>query len=842
MAFLGTLAGCGKNKEVHKSERYGEMEVSAGNENWDLVETDTVVLQNNRIKFVMDVSNTHFIVEDSVYHTRYQSAVTETLPNAQMELSEKAQSELFIYYYDENSQKQEMNSYQHSVAFGNYKVFTNQEAVRVYYTLQLKETPPFVPSFLNEEMYQSITSQLDSTTMFKMKLMYKFYDVDNTTTDAKEIREKYPYAKEHAVYVLNSNISESDREVLNRYMEEASYTQEQYYKELKEMNIELDEETPMQFTVPVQYTLTENGIEVSILSDKITAANSEYVLQSISILPYFNCGVVTDEDGFMLLPDGSGSVMKLNKADNAGYSQKLYGSDNACENQLTSVNSKNAVMPLLGYSSKQGSWMCYIDGSTEMAKMNAYRAGNTEYCAHGYSEFELYSTDSFTMRKSTVPLAVFTKEMSIEQPRVQYIFLQQQAEIMDMADWYRSYLIESGKLTGNDTIEDMNLYLEFTGYITQKTSFLGVSYDEKIVLSTLSDIKGAVEQLIEAGISNIYIRLIGYGENGGKYHGLEDGFSLEPEVGSMEELEQLAQLLLKNGGGLFLEDDFFVVYKDTMFDSFSSTSDSVRRLDKTLADIRNSDLVTGEIEEGTHVRYLVSPKLYEGLAEDFRSELKKNVKTEGIHVSIADAGKYLVSDFNIEDEFDRIQTRNALQSTMKLLKGKQSLMSDVGNEYVLPYTEHILNMAFSDSNYSAEDFSVPFYQLVLHGNMQFAGEAMNLAKNQEKLKFDTLLTGASPFYSCVTNKLALESLESDQNLYPTAFEVVYEDIISMYTEHQEMYVERAEKKVSNFEILQDGLYLIEYDHTLSMIFNGNSHAVNWNGQEIKAENYIIVRK
>ena len=474
--------------------------------------------------------------------------------------------------------------------------------------------------------------------------------------------------------------------------------------------------------------------------------------------------------------------------------------------------------------------------------MNAYRAGNTEYCAHAYSEFELYSTDSFTMRKSTAPLAVFTKEMSIEHPRVQYIFLQQQAEIMDMADWYRSYLIESGKLTGSDTIEDMNLYLEFTGYITQKASFMGVSYDEKIVLSTLSDIKDAVEQLIEAGISNIYIRLIGYGEKGGKYHGLEDGFSLEPEVGSMEELEQLAQLLLENGGGLFLEDDFFVVYKDTMFDSFSSTSDSVRRLDKTLADIRNSDLVTGEIEEGTHVRYLVSPKLYEGLAEDFRSELKKSVKTQGIHVSIADAGKSLVSDFNIEDEFDRIQTRNALQNAMKILKGKQSLMSDVGNEYILPYTEHILNMAFSDSNYSAEDFSVPFYQLVLHGNMQFAGEAMNLAKNQNKLKFDSLLTGANPYYSCVTNKFALESLESDQNLYPTAFEVVYEDIISMYTEHQEMYAERAGKKVSNFEILQDGLYLIEYDNTLSMIFNGNSDVVNWNGQEINAENYIIVRK
>ena len=66
MAFLGTLAGCGKNKEVHKSERYGEMEVSAGNENWDLAETDTVVLQNDRIKIVMDVQS-FITIKISIY-------------------------------------------------------------------------------------------------------------------------------------------------------------------------------------------------------------------------------------------------------------------------------------------------------------------------------------------------------------------------------------------------------------------------------------------------------------------------------------------------------------------------------------------------------------------------------------------------------------------------------------------------------------------------------------------------------------------------------------------------------------------------------------------------------
>lgn len=837
MTVMGFTTACGGGNTVCPSDEYGTLKTNVKPDTWQEVSGDSVKLENHNISLQMDTTSTHFVITDYQNNTIYNSSVAAVLDDAQMDLNEKVQSELLINYYDENGQKQEMNSWQHSVTFGNYKVLKNENSIRVDYTMQLKETPPFVPEVLNEDIYKEIAGQLDSKSMFKLKLMYKFYDINNETTDAKEVRSKYSYAKDHSIYVLKSSLSDSDRTALSQYIAQAGYTQEQYQKELKLMKITLQEEQQLQFVVPVVYTLTEKGFDIQVLSDEIQSANDKYQIQSVALLPYFNTGIVTDKVGFMLLPDGSGSIMKIDKADNAGYVQKLYGNDLTCENQIIATNTKNASMAILGYSSSQGSFAAYVSGAAEMAKINAYRAGNTEYCAHGYAEFELYGTDDFTMRMSTTPMAMFSKNISSERPEVKFTLLKKNADIMDMVNWYKEILLSQEKIIQNLENSQQNLYLEFTGYITQEASFMGISYEEKVVLSTIKDVTDAVKSLYEKGIENIHVRLTGYGTEGGKYHGMIEKFTLYKGVGTIKELVDLRKLLQEHGGDLYLEHDLFSVYQDSLMDGFSSTSHSVRRLDKTLADVSDSDLVTGETENGIHTRYLISPKLYESSAKSFKETI-----SDEFNVSIADAGNLLVSDFNTNNEFDRIQTRKAVQNALDILKGNNTLMTDVGNEYVLPYADHIVNMALSDSNYDAESYSIPFFQLVLYGEISFAGEAVNITKNPEKVKFSTLLSGASLYYTCVTDKTALESLESDQRIYPTSFEVVEDEIVTFYQEHKELEILRSKTTVTDFQMNGTGVYKVTYDDSIVVVFNENNEAVEWSNQIIEAHNYYIVRK
>ena len=43
-------------------------------------------------------------------------------------------------------------------------------------------------------------------------------------------------------------------------------------------------------------------------------------------------------------------------------------------------------------------------------------------------------------------------------------------------------------------------------------------------------------------------------------------------------------------------------------------------------------------------------------------------------------------------------------------------MVDRGNAYALPYADAIVNLPTSSSGYSLVNASIPFYQMVIHGN------------------------------------------------------------------------------------------------------------------------------
>lgn len=839
IVFALVMSGCGKQTEVMKSDNYGQMQKTSQDSGWKQVTSDQVSIENNDILMVMDASTGHFQIKDKKKNLSYHSAVVNDLKGAKIERTPQSQSELLAYYYDKNGQKQELSTYQNSVIYKTIKVMKKDSAIRVYYTLQLEETPPFVPQVLSDDMMKQLSEVLDSTTFFKVKLMYKYHLSKSDDTDANNMKKKYPYLKENNLYVLKENMSNTDRKSLSGYMEKASFDENTYYEELEKLKITLvDEDVPLQFLVPVEYQLTEDGFKSSVLTDLINVTNKDFTLQSVALLPYFNCGTVVDEDGFWLVPDGSGSVMKTNKIDNQGYSQRVFGVDQACANQITNVVDKNAMMPILGFSSSKGSWFARIEGAAEMATVNAYRAGDTEYATHGYAEFALLSTDSFKMRKSSVPLAVFAKEFCVEKPVVSYTLLDRKSSIMDLAECYRKILIDKNVIKEIET--NNNLYLDFTGYITEEASFMGVSYDKKVVLSRIKDIKEAVNTLKEKGIQNIYVRLTGYSD-GGKYHGLINEFSLDSDIGTVKELEELADILKSTGGALYLEDDMHEVYQDSAFDGFTSTSDAIRALDKTIVDISFGNIVTGKTDDKVHVRYLTAPKLYKSLAKNFSTTLAEQTKNKNIFISIGNAGTYLISDFNNSDMYDRVQSRNATLDAVGEASGRGTFMTNTGNEYVLGKSEHILNMPVADSSYVAENYHIPFYQIVLNGYCNYATESMNDAANQKKNQIWTILSGSNPYYTCVTDKEALEESKGDQKKYPKPFEVLQEEMIQFYNANKELYRLVNQNKIKDFEILKEGLYRIAYGKQ-EVLVNETDSAVKWNGQFIEANNYVIVGK
>ena len=84
---------------------------------------------------------------------------------------------------------------------------------------------------------------------------------------------------------------------------------------------------PISFLIPLEYRLSEDGVEVSIPM-KGVEENGGGTIFRIQMLRYLG-SAGTDEDGYMLVPNGSGSLIYFNngKTTAANYSEYIYGID-----------------------------------------------------------------------------------------------------------------------------------------------------------------------------------------------------------------------------------------------------------------------------------------------------------------------------------------------------------------------------------------------------------------------------------------------------------------------------------------------------------------------------------
>ncbi|MBO7252656.1 MAG: hypothetical protein J6V25_08515, partial [Oscillospiraceae bacterium] len=81
--------------------------------------------------------------------------------------------------------------------------------------------------------------------------------------------------------------------------------------------------------IPVQYFLTEDGFQAEIVVDEIEGVGyNPFMIESIALLPFFGAGGLEDE-GYLMVPDGSGALIDFNNNKQArqSYMEKVYGAN-----------------------------------------------------------------------------------------------------------------------------------------------------------------------------------------------------------------------------------------------------------------------------------------------------------------------------------------------------------------------------------------------------------------------------------------------------------------------------------------------------------------------------------
>lgn len=827
-AVLFTFCSCGSKPNtditVEKSEAMGEGK---------LPEQEEYSLSNERYTLVLNTDTTHFNLTDKKTGVRYSSIPDFECSIDADETKKRFVSEVSITYYDSKSASHYMCSTSDSVEMGGATVESDGERIRVTYVFGETNQNEFVPVVLTVEDYNDILEQLSRSQQRRFKLYYSLYSAENAPDDFEEKAKDYPAIKTTPLYLLSENIFETDRSNINTYMEAVGYTEEDYVSSVEGFEIPDIKNDTAGFTIPVEYSLDENGMTAKILTDLLTEQSENFRLASIELLPFF-AAKSSAEDGFFLVPDGSGAIINMNSVSTGNYSQRIYGEDISLYKEEKNMLSERQTMPVFGMSSTNGTYLAVVEGASSMANINVISssASNPANCAWVTFHYRIVEAEQNTELASSGSNAeglynIYQDIDFIKLPAVKYVFEESQITYSDMADTYRDYLVKQGNL--KDSEEKSPVLIDFIcGHTVEKT-IMGISYTDTETLTTLSQIKEILNGLYDKGVENISVRLLGYSDEG-IYHGANTNMSLHKGVGTKEELAELSKLVADHGGTLYLEADFQIAYVDKNGDHYSQRSDSAYYVNKKIVTVQDYHVVTRELMK-EHGASFVSPNLYSDFAQMFLKDVAKQGLSAG--VSYKNAGHLLGGDYSNNSLLGRDGAMQKVIETIAEAKQTGKVLVGGPNQYALSHADMATDVSIASSMFDIEKCTVPFWQLVFHGSIAYSAEAINLADNHKLHELKALEYGCGLHYTLTG---AADEALLGQSIQGKYYSLSYKDWVNIIGQQYSSYANFVDsvagvKMISHEQIAED-VYLTTYE-------NGCYSVVNYGDNKFVGEDYSV---
>lgn len=584
-----------------------------------------------------------------------------------------------------------------------------------------------------------------------------------------------------------------------------------------------------QISLAVEAALCEDGLIVRIPGDEVKE-NGNFYLYRVELMPFFGASG-NEEDGYLFYPDGCGALSYFRKtSDKQKYTRPLtldiYGPLDSAG--IFTENSESvARLPVYGIKKGNRGFLAAIIRGDDDAQiqintgsnMSAVKLNRASFLfryrqSYGIEISDIYNNASINGEGVTVTRL---HEQLLDSDReVRFFLLEEgEADYSGMANVYRSYLIDTGILDGRTERTNTELYIRF---------FMGAKEEgalfQKFVRTTgFQNVENILADYKESGVSSVTAILRGWQKGG---YGKALSASPEKELGGTHELSELNAFVNGNGGNirLFLELPGLMV----------SNGDGFLRKGKDTIVEGNGSPVTDAEEEW----FVFTPQKARKQFEKAEKALKGY---DGIGVLYDGFGELLYSDLSESNLWQRAQTRLLFTELLQDRSGEERLALSGGNLYVLPYTDVVTDSPFTSSHSFLEDETIPWYQMVVHGSLVYCGETGNSTYDLNYLKMKWLEYGSSPIFELTSESSELLKDTAYTELFSSENSRWRETILSINQEFTalgdalEGFIVKHER--------QGELVTVTYDNGTVIWLNYSSKAVEINGRQVPAADYVI---
>lgn len=593
------------------------------------------------------------------------------------------------------------------------------------------------------------------------------------------------------------------------------------------------------FEIPVEYRLEEGTLLVTVPLSQVKESG-QYRIRNIDLLAYFGAADA-EEEGYMFVPDGSGSLIHLNngKIKEEQYVQRVYGMD-PNDNSLSRPQvSESAHMPVFGLKNGDRAWFAIIEKGDAMASIAADIGGRQNSYNHVYSSFSLRGEDELEMYTSQKiqEIQLLSEEPFRGDIQVRYQFLQgNDASYSGMARLYQQQLMNQNVLKPLVDQADIPFYVNVLGAVDKRASFLGVPYRTTLAMTTYEQAGTIAEELQQKGLNHVQMRYQGW-FGGGYSHHTPTRVKLDSEVGSSSELKQLSEQLRESGGALFPDVAFQHIYHNDS--RFAPSADAARFVTKETAQLYPYNPALNRMDQSRNDYYLLSAAKLPYVVSEFAEKVGK-LELQGL--SLRDLGQVLSSDYRDSRVIHRETAKNIVQEQLeKLQQTYPNIMLSSANAYAWGYAQHIVDVPGGSSRFNITDEEVPFYEMVIHGYKDYAGSPMNTAGDQDLRKqlLRSLELGAAPQFQWTYEPSSLMKLTNYDSAYATDYAYWVDEAVELYQEANEVLRGLRTQTIVDHKRIQDGVVQVNYSGGAQILVNYTSEPVTVDNIVVDAADYAL---
>ena len=690
-----------------------------------------------------------------------------------------------------------------------------------------------------------------SRALRKLNAFYTRYHYDDLTSSMqKSLTANYPGLKDYDLYVLRGGVHNRDKQLLSDYVKYAEqYTWGDWDNDLAISGYVPDEQALACFEFHVNFTVEDGNLVVDMPTDNIVYDEKNFTLSGVTLLRYFGAGTYSD-DGFVFVPDGSGTVINFNvdgSKTSSSLAKKVYGDDYSLTTTKEYMNlTQSAYLPVYGLHTLNRGYLAVIEKGDAMATVKSETGNKQSAYETVYASFVNHTVQTIAYQdgsKQNGEYTYFNEHEYTGGYRLRYILIYgEDTTYVDMAKAYRQYLLDNGRLVEklDATNQNVPLVLETLGLIDKKASFLGIIYDKKIPMTTFDAAQNMLTELAEGGVKNVSLRYRGW-MNGGLNYSVPSTLKIESKLGGKSAFSDLISFMSNNNYTLFPEVDFSVVRRDGLFDGYSSGSDAPKMTDRTTVTLTPRNELDNVMEIDKNY-FAISPR---SSGKYYKSFFKKYNKYNVGSVSLGTIGNMLYSDFSNKNATNRQEALELMAENVKTYVtegGSSKVMVEGGNAYTYAYATEIVDIPLSDSNTFLADQAVPFMQIVLHGHVQYAGTALNLADNWT----DAILKSAEYGANLHFTLSAENTRELKETVYSNYFTIDFDtwksDVLELYTKFNTVFASLQDQEIEDHEAYADvkGVYITTYEDGTRVAVNYNRTEVTVEGKTIAAEDFIVL--